>query len=191
MSAFKKILPYLLLAVLTLVAVSAAQTAPAKKNRSHMPMMPGMVITKAIAVLNPASGSQVHGTVTFEKVTGGIKVVADVEGLTPGEHGFHVHQYGDCSSSDATSAGDHFNPMNMPHGSPTDAKHHSGDMGNINAGADGKAHMEMTDSTMSFFGPESIIGRAVIVHGGADDMKSQPSGNSGPRVACGVIGIAK
>ncbi|HEY3296785.1 MAG TPA: superoxide dismutase family protein [bacterium] len=157
-----------------------------------MDMQMGMMsITRAVAVLNPASGSQVHGTVTFEKVSDGIKVTADVQGLAPGQHGIHVHQFGDCSSMDATSAGDHFNPSHMSHGAPTDKSRHEGDMGNLTAGSDGHAHLEWTDPMMSFMGPQSIIGHSVIIHANADDMKTQPSGNAGPRIACGVIGIAK
>lgn len=149
--------------------------------------------TKAVCVLYPTAGNNVHGVVTFTKVKGGIEVVADVEGLTPGEHGFHVHEYGDCTSPDGKSAGGHFNPDNTPHGAPTaDAKHrHVGDFGNITAGKDGKAHLDWIDPLISFEGAHNIIGRGIIVHGGKDDLTSQPSGNAGPRVAYGVIGITK
>ena len=148
-------------------------------------------VTRAVAVLHPTAGNDVTGVVVFTKVQNGVKVVADVAGLTPGEHGFHVHEYGDCSASDATSTGGHYNPDNMPHGGPTDMKRHEGDLGNIMADMDGKAHFEWTDNLLALNGTHSIIGRAVIVHAGKDDLTSQPSGNAGPRVACGVIGIAK
>ena len=121
----------------------------------------------------------------------GIRVIVDMEGLSPGDHGFHVHEYGDCSAPDGTSAGGHFNPDGQPHGAPTDTERHVGDLGNISADGMGMAHLEWTDTFLSFSGPHSIVGRGVIVHAGADDLTSQPTGNAGARVACGVIGIAR
>jgi Cu-Zn family superoxide dismutase len=152
-----------------------------------------MVPQKAVCVLHPTAGNNVHGIVTFTKVKDGIEVVADVEGLTPGEHGFHVHQFGDCSAPDGTATGGHFNPDNTPHGAPTAmaSNRHVGDFGNITADKDGKAHFDWVDPLISFEGAHNIIGRAIIVHGGKDDLTSQPSGAAGPRVAQGVIGIAK
>ena len=147
--------------------------------------------TKAIAVLHPLKDSNVEGTVTFAKSGNEVKIVADVTGLTPGKHGFHIHQYGDCSLSDGSSAGGHFNPTNNPHASHDAAQRHEGDMGNLEADASGKAHLELTDNMMTMSGEKSIIGRGVIVHEKEDDPKSQPVGNAGGRVACGVIGIAK
>ena len=149
------------------------------------------VITKAITVLHPTEGSTVKGTVTFTKVDDGIKIVADVEGLAPGKHGFHIHKYGDCSDPDAASAGGHFNPDNKKHGAPTDEERHVGDLGNLEADENGVAHYERTDTVIAFFGPHSVIGRAIIVHAGEDDFTSQPTGNAGTRLACGVIGIAE
>lgn len=146
-------------------------------------------VTEAIALLHPTQGSTVKGTVVFSKVNGDVKVVADVEGLTPGKHGFHIHEYGDCSAADATSAGGHFNPETTAHGAPTDEKRHLGDLGNITADADGKAHFEWTDSEIALNGPHAIVGRSVIVHAGEDDLTSQPTGKAGPRLACGIIGI--
>ena len=148
-------------------------------------------IKKAIAVLAPTEGNNVRGTVTFSKVKDGIKVVADIEGLTPGKHGIHIHQYGDCSAPDAESAGGHFNPFNVQHGSPDKQPRHAGDFGNITADSNGKAHLEMTDKLISFDGEGSIIGHALIIHAKEDDLKTQPTGNAGARVACGVIGVAK
>jgi Cu-Zn family superoxide dismutase len=148
-------------------------------------------ITKAIAVLHGTKGNNVSGIVTFTKEGTMVKVVADISGLTPGKHGFHVHEYGDCSSDDGMSAGGHFNPDNTMHGAPNSSMSHVGDLGNIEADKSGNAHLEMTDSLLSFSGPHSIIGRGLIVHAAADDLKSQPVGNAGARVACGVIGIAK
>ena len=146
---------------------------------------------KAIAVLHPTSGNNVSGTVTFTASGNEVKVIADVTALTPGKHGFHVHEFGDCSSPDGNSAGAHFNPTHKQHGAPDAADRHAGDLGNIEADAAGKAHLECTDKTMKLLGPDSIVGRAVIVHEKEDDLKTQPTGNAGGRVACGVIGVAK
>jgi len=169
--------------------IGATQFAAAQEKM--MMHEPQAAPTNAIAVLSPVGNSGVHGTMTFTKVEGGIKLVADVEGLTPGKHGFHIHEYGDCSAPDGTSAGGHFNPTGMMHGAPMAPEHHEGDMGNLTADKDGKAHLELTDPSMTLSGPNSIIGRGIIVHAGEDDLKTQPTGSSGARVACGVIGIAK
>lgn len=150
-----------------------------------------MKITKAICILHPTEGNQVIGTVNFTKIDSGIVVEADLQGLTEGKHGFHIHEYGDCSAANGTSAGGHFNPDGMKHGAPGDAERHVGDLGNIDANSSGQAHLRMVDTVIAFSGPHSIIGRSVVVHQGEDDLTSQPTGNAGPRVACGVIGIAK
>ncbi|MFQ6115445.1 MAG: superoxide dismutase family protein [bacterium] len=155
------------------------------------PELSGPSVTKAIAVLHPTAGNEAHGIVTFTKEEGGIRVVARVERLTPGKHGFHIHEYGDCSASDGTSAGGHFNPANMPHAGQTDAERHVGDLGNITADESGSATLDWLDTHLALAGPNSIIGRGVIVHAQEDDLTSQPTGNAGARIACGVIGIAK
>ena len=146
---------------------------------------------KAVAVLQPTKGSTVSGTVTFTKVDGGVQVGADVTGLTPGEHGFHIHEFGDCSDPEAKSAGGHFNPTGHQHGSPDVAEHHAGDLGNLTADATGKAHYERLDKDLKLDGDHSIVGHGVIVHEKVDDLKTQPTGNAGGRVACGAIGVAK
>ncbi|HKX29969.1 MAG TPA: superoxide dismutase family protein [Blastocatellia bacterium] len=146
---------------------------------------------KATAVIHPTEGNKVHGLVTFTKAGDQVKVVADVEGLTPGKHGFHIHEFGDCSSKDGAAAGGHFNPAGAPHGAPADAKRHEGDLGNIDADQSGKAHLEVTDSVLKLDGAGSVVGRAVIVHAGVDDFKTQPTGNAGGRQGCGAIGVAK
>ena len=158
---------------------------------AHEQTKSSTTITKAVAVLQPASSSMVHGVVTFTKVEGGVRVVADIEGLTPGEHGFHVHEFGDCSAASAASAGGHFNPHNAPHGGPESEHHHEGDLGNITADDSGKAHYDRVNKMIELGGPESILGRSVIVHEKADDLQSQPTGNAGARVACGLIGVVK
>lgn len=148
-------------------------------------------VKKAVAVLQPTKGSIVNGIVTFTKVEGGVRVVADIAGLTPGEHGFHIHDFGDCSAPDAMSAGGHFNPAGHQHGAPDSEMRHVGDLGNVTADATGKAHVDRVDKQLALEGDHSIIGRSVIVHEKADDLKSQPTGNAGARVACGAIGVAK
>jgi Cu-Zn family superoxide dismutase len=148
-------------------------------------------VTKAVAVLHSTAGHEVHGTVTFTQTDHGIRVVAEIEGLTPGKHGFHLHEFGDCTAPDGMSAGGHFNPDNHPHGGPMSVERHLGDLGNVTANAAGKAQLEMVDTALAFSGAHAIVGRGVIVHAGEDDFTTQPTGNAGARVACGVIGIAK
>jgi Cu-Zn family superoxide dismutase len=148
-------------------------------------------VTKAIAVLVPTKGSTVRGIVTFEVVKGGVRVVASISGLSPGKHGFHIHEFGDCSSEDGMAAGAHFNPTTMPHSGPMSEKRHVGDLGNVEADQDGNARVDYVDSMLKLEGPASILGRAVIVHEKEDDFRTQPTGNAGGRLACGVIGVAK
>jgi superoxide dismutase, Cu-Zn family len=152
-------------------------------------------LKEAIAVINPASGSNCKGIVRFTDTGDGVKVVADLEGLTPnGKHGFHVHEFGDCSAADATSAGSHYDAAaTHHHGKPDDQMNmrHSGDLGNVEADANGKAHYEVTVQGVSIDGTTGpIIGRGVIVHAKPDDF-GQPVGNAGGRIGCGVIGVAK
>lgn len=166
------------LAVAALGAASLALAAPSP-------------VTKAVAVVNPVGTSGVSGTVTFTKADAGVRVQATLKGLKPGDHGFHVHEFGDCSAPDATSAGGHFNPAGAPHAGPHDAQRHAGDMGNVTAAADGTATVDYVDPQGAFEGPGSVLGRGVIVHEKADDLKTQPTGNAGARVGCGVIGAVK
>src|ERR1044071_3973068 len=127
-------------------------------------------VQKAVAVLHPTAGQQCHGVVRFTQDGDSVKVVADIEGLTPGQkHAFHIHQYGDCSSADGMSAGGHYNPENHPHGLPTTEMRHAGDLGNLTADNDGKAHYEITVKNISIAGTKGpIIGRGVIVHAKVD-----------------------
>lgn len=144
--------------------------------------------TRATATLSPTAGNSAKGTVTFVQQGAKVTMTARVTGLTPGPHGFHVHEKGDCSAPDATSAGGHFNPTNQPHGEPHAAEHHAGDMPMLVADANGNATLTAELSPMAVGrGTTDIVGKAVVVHAGADDFKSQPAGNSGARVACGVI----
>jgi superoxide dismutase, Cu-Zn family len=148
-------------------------------------------IIKGIAVIKPTKGNSVSGLVTFEETDKGVHVRAGLTGLTPGKHGFHIHEFGNISSDNGSSAGGHFNPGMMPHNMSSSPKKHAGDMGNIEADQSGNARLDYTDPVMKLNGNFSIIGRAVIVHEKEDDLKTQPTGNSGDRIAQGVIGIAK
>ena len=148
-------------------------------------------VNKAMALVRPTKGNAVTGTVTFTKTDDGVRVVVDLEGLTPGEHGFHIHEFGDCSDAEAKAAGGHYNPGGHVHAGPDAEKRHNGDLGNLTADASGKAHSERVDKHLKLGGEHSILGRSVIVHEKADDLKTQPTGNAGARVACGVIGVAK
>ncbi|HEX7861532.1 MAG TPA: superoxide dismutase family protein [Verrucomicrobiae bacterium] len=147
----------------------------------------GKVRPTAVAVMSPAPNGKVRGQVTFTEETEGIRVTANIEGLTPGKHGFHIHQNGDCTPPDFTSAGGHFNPLNTKHGSPTDAEKHIGDFGNLEANEQGVARFERVFGWLTFKGTNSILNKAVIVHEKADDLTTQPTGNAGGRLACGII----
>jgi Cu-Zn family superoxide dismutase len=146
----------------------------------------------AEAKLAPTQGNTTAGTVTFKQAGNKVQVTARVTGLAPGSHGFHVHEKGDCSAPDATSAGGHFNPGGSPHGHPQKGAHHAGDMPMLVADASGKAELtaEMTGVALAA-GPASLVGKAVIVHAAPDDYTTQPTGNSGARVACGVIALRR
>jgi Cu-Zn family superoxide dismutase len=157
---------------------SAGNTANAGESK---------LVERAVAHVSAASGSQVSGTITFRRVATGVELHVLLDGLTPGEHGLHVHEKGDCSAADATSAGEHFNPANAPHGGRESVQRHSGDFGNVTADGAGHVDVSFTDPHLSMTGDASIVGRAIVVHSGKDDGVSQPSGNSGSRVGCGVI----
>ena len=142
----------------------------------------------AQARVEPTAGQNVRGTVTFTQQNELIQVVASFSGLKPGGHGFHIHEKGDCSAPDGTSAGGHFNPGGKKHGLPGSGEHHVGDLPMLQADQNGKASLTTSLSWLSLGnGDSGIIGRAVVVHAAPDDFKSQPAGNSGARLACGVI----
>ncbi len=144
-------------------------------------------VRSAKSTLMPTKGNSVTGEVIFTAVNDGVRVVANIQGLTPGDHGFHVHEFGDCSAPDASSAGAHFNPTNKHHGSPESEDRHVGDLGNITADENGKGHYDRVDKIIKLNGQNNIVGRSVIVHANADDFVTQPAGNAGAKVACGVI----
>lgn len=147
----------------------------------------------ATAKLQPTQGSTTAGEVRFFVEGDHLVVHAHVTGLKPGaEHGFHVHEKGDCSSPDGMSAGGHFNPAGQPHGSKDGGPHHAGDMPNLKADAAGVADVRVhLAGVTAGSGPADVVGRAVIVHANPDDYRSQPAGNAGARLACGLITAAR
>ena len=143
----------------------------------------------ASVVLEPKSGSSVKGQLKVVEADRGVRITGEVSGLAPGQHGFHIHAVGDCSAPDAESAGAHFNPASMRHGGTKSRERHAGDLGNIQANAAGVAKVDVTGVELSLAADRAngIRGRALVVHAQPDDEKSDPGGNSGARVACGVI----
>ncbi|KAL7098137.1 hypothetical protein ACP275_10G186400 [Erythranthe tilingii] len=155
---------------------------------------------KAVAVIS--GGDNVKGFIQFIQdpaaaaaaAGGGVHVKGRISGLNPGLHGFHIHALGDTTNG-CNSTGPHFNPLNKVHGSPLDAERHAGDLGNIMAGSDGVAHINIADTQIPLSGQHSILGRAVVVHADADDLGkgghelSKTTGNAGARVGCGIIGL--
>lgn len=144
---------------------------------------------RAIASLMPTTGNSATGTVRFVQSGNKVMVNGEVRGLKPNaEHGFHVHEKGDCSSGDGMSAGGHFNPTAMPHGNHGRGVHHAGDLPNLKAGANGVATFSFESSTLTVGGGVTdIVGKGMIVHRDPDDYTTQPTGNAGPRLACAVI----
>lgn len=151
----------------------------------------GTEATRAVARLLPTEGSSAQGTVWLTADGDQVLVRAEVTGLSPGKHGFHVHEYGDCTDLAGRSAGGHFDPAGSQHGGPAATERHAGDLGNLEAGPDGRATLEWRDPQVRLAGRRSVLARAVVVHEGEDDLTSQPTGNAGARAACGVIGVAK
>ena len=166
----------------TPAAKPASSTSSAKSTAS-----------RATVVLAPASGSLVSGTLTLMPMDDGVHMTGEVGGLKPGDtRGFHIHEKGDCSAADASTAGGHFNPAAQAHGRSGQGAHHAGDTDNIVADAKGVARIDahVTGVTLGGGAANDIAGRAVIVHASADDYTTQPTGNAGARVACGVIKVA-
>jgi len=144
---------------------------------------------RATAQLQPTKGSKAFGEATFEQVADKVHVVVYVQGLKPGqEHGLHIHEVGDCSSGDGMSTKGHFNPQGKPHARHDSAERHAGDLPSLKAGKDGRAKVDvMLDVITVGPGAASVVGRGMIVHADPDDFKTQPTGNAGARIACGVI----
>jgi superoxide dismutase, Cu-Zn family len=144
----------------------------------------------ASAQLAPTQGHTAAGTLTIQAEGDALRISGALQGLTPNaEFGFHIHEKGDCSAPDASSAGGHFNPGNSPHGNPQSATHHAGDMLNAKSDAQGMAQVDAVASGVSLAAgqPNDARGKAIVLHEKADDYATQPSGNSGARIACGVI----
>ena len=169
--------------------LAAAVVAGTALMVAAAPAAPPDAPATAKATIESKSGSKVTGRAVFtEQASGGVKAEIWIENATPGTHGLHVHEKGDCSAPDGTSAGGHFNAEGNPHAAPSDAKHHNGDLGNIEVGADGKGHLEITSKELTVKpGADSVVGKAVVFHEKADDLKTQPTGNAGGRFGCGVV----
>lgn len=188
MMSVKAYFSTLIIITATLLASGCVQS---QEQNASMDDVPESMIDQAVAVIHPTEGNELEGTVTFTQTDDGVRVQATVSGLnSQALHGFHIHQYGDCRASDGTSAAGHYNPMDMPHGSPTDDERHVGDLGNLPTNEEGVADIDYTDTEIELNGVNSIIGRGVIVHAGQDDLETQPTGAAGARLGCGVIGVA-
>ena len=144
---------------------------------------------RATAALQATKGSKAFGEATFEEVDGKVRVIVFTQGLVPGrEHGLHIHEAGDCSSGDGMSAKGHFNPFGRPHGHPQSAERHAGDLPALKVAKNGRAKLDVTVDGISIGqGPGNIVGRGLIIHADPDDYKTQPTGNAGDRLACGVV----
>jgi len=185
-----------LVASLTVVASGCAKkeaaTPPegaAATSTQKPAAMESMEPVQVMATLTSRADMTVSGMLMFAQQGDSVTVTAHVEGAPPGTHGLHIHDVGDCSAEDFTSAGGHFNPTDAPHGSPSDEERHAGDLGNIEIGEDGSGHLELTSTMITLSeGPNSVVGRGVILHEKADDLVSQPTGAAGSRLACGVVG---
>ncbi|GAA4430777.1 MULTISPECIES: superoxide dismutase family protein [Bremerella] len=177
-------LTLLLLAMPGLVLADDAK-ADAHGDADHAEM--AHVPTSAVAVLASTSGSDVKGVIMLKQEDGYIHLTGKVINLEPGEHGFHIHEFGDLTKADGTAAGGHYNPEGHEHGAPGEHSH-VGDLGNITADESGEAKIDVKAKGAKL---HTILGRSLVVHAKADDLKSQPSGAAGPRVGVGVIGIAK
>jgi Cu-Zn family superoxide dismutase len=188
-----RILP-LAAATVALLGLAACSSTPPKSPAPPAAAAKPAQDRDAIANLASASGSLVSGRLQVMSMgANAVHIAGDVGGFEPGSsHGFHVHEKGDCSAADASSAGGHFNPGGMQHGRMDDGPHHAGDIDNITADAQGVAHVNMhvPGLTLGTGAANDIAGRAIVVHADPDDYRSQPAGNAGKRLACGVITLA-
>ena len=179
-----------LLTPVVAIVLSACAAAPTVSKGPVSVAPPAGTAAVATSNLTSASGSLVSGRLTLTPMSGGVRVTGDIGGLAPGSsHGFHVHETGDCSAADAASAGGHFNPAGSAHGKAGTPVHHAGDIDNIVADWGGVAHVDARIAGVVLGGGagNDIVGRPLVVHAAPDDYRTQPSGNSGARVACGVI----
>src|SRR5690554_3310810 len=176
----------------TLIGLALVASLSACNSEPHHPISQVVPGTTYSAQLLPTAGNEgLHGSIHFEQKPQHVSVRVHVEGLLANStHGFHVHEFGDCSAVDATSAGSHFNPEGVSHGGPDSAERHVGDLGNIVTNGQGVAVAEFADTALMMEGEHSILGRAVVIHAQHDDLTSQPVGNAGSRLLCSVIGVA-
>lgn len=147
------------------------------------------VATEAMADIDSKSGSTVTGTADFKAEGKTVTLTVSIQGATPGRHGIHIHDRGDCSAADASSAGEHWNPFSKAHGRWGGESYHLGDIGNMEIDQTGRGTLTFTTDEWAIGtgGANDIVGKSVVIHANADDFMSQPSGNSGERVGCGVI----
>lgn len=176
--------------ILTAFAVTGCASASTDQYAKSEKTAP---VYYAVAKLNPTAGNEVSGDVHFSEGFGEVKVVAKLKGLPANsEHGFHIHEFGDCRAPNAASAGGHYNPGGHQHGAPNSESYHAGDLGNIKSNAKGEATLKITMKNISLSGAMGpVLGRGVIVHKNPDDLVSQPTGGAGDRIACGVIGAVE
>jgi Cu-Zn family superoxide dismutase len=172
--------------MIRLVSLSAilvcACATPSSSSGNHWA---SALSSAATATLEPRSGSSITGTARASPASGGVALHVEIQGATPGEHGVHIHEKGDCSDPKATSAGGHYNPAaGAHHGGLNTPVRHGGDLGNMQVDASGKGSLDVTVPGLSL---GEVMGKAVVVHEKADDLQTDPAGNSGARVACGVL----
>jgi Cu-Zn family superoxide dismutase len=183
---------------LTVVLAACSREQPEGAPRAPDPASPSLAekttpaepAKEAVAQIAPTQGNTGTGSLALSPSGEGVHISGAIQGLKPdAEFGFHVHEKGDCSAPDGSSAGGHFNPAQAQHGNPTGGAHHAGDMVNIKSNAEGVAQVDTTATGTTLHGDPStdIMGKAIVVHESPDDYTTQPSGNSGKRVACGVI----
>ena len=175
--------------LLLLVCVSIALVSCDMVQEIIIPVTPAQ---QAIAIIGSASGSNLTGIAVFTQNGDTITLTIEIENASPGIHAVHIHEKGDCSAPDATSAGGHWNPTNVAHGTWGEGEFHLGDIGNIAVGEDGTGKIELTTNLweMGTGSNLDIVGKGIIVHAGIDDFISQPSGNAGARIGCGAIELA-
>ncbi|MBS4168392.1 superoxide dismutase family protein [Parachlamydia sp. AcF125] len=164
---------------LCLFLLTSCHSSDRKAEAPHL-------IKKANAVVNPTQGHKTWGSITFTETKEGVLIVANIQGLPPGKHGFHVHEFGDCSAPDASSAGGPYEPAH-PKTRAENTERYISDLGNLEANEKGHAFYERLDRVITLNGPNSILGKSVVIHQNEDDFKIHPAGSLGKRMACGLI----